>query len=253
MSRRDQMIVIVVVAIVALGAFYLGLLSPKLKESKSLDHKLTVAQQQRSTAESTLVTAQAAQTTYVSNVTTISSLEPAIPATDSTSTLLRELDSAAHVAGVNFNTITLSSAGGGGAPSATPTPTTPTTSGAHTNPNIPPIPPGYSSGGVTPTVTYTLAFSGNYLKLQKFLAAMEAFVKFNGAMPTATGRLLDAQGISVQKGTVSLTVTGYLLSPSDQVPLPVPQGAPAVPGIVRASAPGTASRPSTIAMTGAHS
>ena len=250
MNRRDQLIAVGIAAAVALAAFYVGLLQPKLKQSKALGTTLSSVQAQRSQALSTLAAAQAAQGSYVSNVTTISSLAPAIPATDSTSTLLRQLDSAARQAGVDFSTITLSGGGGGGAAAAAPAP------GAHPSAasTTPPIPPGYSASGATPSVTYTLAFSGGYLKLQKFLAAVQHFVAVGNGTPRAKGRLLNVQGISVQKGAVTMTVIGYLLAPSDQTPLPLPRNAPIVPGIERASAPGSVSKVGTqIAAAGAHS
>lgn len=253
MKRRDQLLLVGIVAVLALAIFYVGLLQPKLKQSKALAKTLTAVQAQRAQAQTTLAAAQAAQATYVSNVTTISSLTPAIPATDSTSTLLRELNSAARSAGVDFSTITLS--GGGGGSAAPAAPAAPSAPGAHAPAasTTPPIPPGYSAGGATPSVGYTLAFVGGYLKLEKFLAAVQHFVAVDNGTPRATGRLLNVQAISVQKGAVTMTVTGYLLAPSDQTPLPLPRNAPIVPGIERASIPGSASKATQVASAGAHS
>jgi hypothetical protein len=254
MKRRDQLIVVGIVAAVLLAVFYLGLLQPKLKQSKALGKTLTAVQAQRSQAQATLAAAQAAQATYVSNVTTISSLTPAIPATDSTSTLLRELNSAARSAGVDFSTITLSGGGGGGGGGGAAA--APSAAGAHPSAasTTPPIPPGYSASGPTPSVSYTLTFRGGYLKLQKFLAAVQHFVALGNGTPRAKGRLLDVQGVSITKGAVTMNVIGYLLAPSDQTPLPLPRNAPIVPGIERASVPGSASKTGTqVASAGAHS
>jgi hypothetical protein len=248
MKRRDQLIVVGIVGALALAIFYIGLLQPKLKQSKALQKTLTAVQAQRAQAQATLATAQAAQATYVSNVTAISSLAPAIPATDSTSTLLRELNSAARSAGVDFSTITLT--GGGGGPAA---PSAPGAHGPAAATTTVPIPPGYTAAGVTPSVQYTLAFTGGYLKLEKFLAAVHHFVAVGNGTPRAKGRLLDVQGISVQKGAVTLSVIGYLLAPSDQTPLPLPRNAPVVPGIERASASGSAAKATQVASAGAHS
>ena len=250
MKRREQLIMVGVVAVVALGAFYLGLLSPKIKESKSLGKTLTAVQARRTQAIASAAAAQAAQGTYVSNVTTIASLTPAIPPTDSTSPLLRALNAAAVKTHVDFTTITLTSTGGGSAGPSKPIP------GAPAGATTPAIPPGYtvSSPAGIPSVSYSLKFQGGYLKMQQFLSALEHFVSVRNGTVTAHDRLLDVQGVSVAAGAVTMSVTGYLLSPSDQTPLPVPQNAPAVPGVEPASTSAPVQKPTKVAASGgAHS
>jgi hypothetical protein len=247
MSRREQLIVVVLVAAAALAGFWFGLLSPKVHEAKQLGDTLVAAQTHRTQALAAVATAQASQASYVSNVTTIDSLTPAIPPVDTTSSLLREIDSAARKAHVDFNAISLASSGGGSAP--------PSASAATASPlarvPAPPVPPGYaatSSAGI-PTVGYSLTFVGGYLKLQKFLAAMQHFVKVHKGSITARGRLIDVSGITLAGGTVSMNVTAYLLSPADQMPLPVPRNAPVVPtGAQPAAAPGSPASPKTAAV-----
>jgi hypothetical protein len=246
MSRREQLIVVILVAGVALAGFWFGLLSPKMKQSKQLGDTLVAAQAHRTQALAAVATAQASQASYVSNVTTLDSLTPAIPPVDSTSSLLREIDAAARTAHVDFNAITLASSSGGGAPPS---------AAAGSNPlakvPTPPVPPGYaptSSAGI-PTVSYSLTFVGGYLKLQKFLAAMQHFVTVRKGSITARGRLINVTGITLATGTVSMNVGAYLLSPADQTPLPVPRNAPVVPpGAERASAPGSSASPKTAAV-----
>lgn len=291
MKKRDQLIVVGVVAVAALAIFYLGLLKPKMKESQSLGRALVAAQAHRAQATALVASAKAAQANYVSNVRTISSLTPAIPPTDSTSDLLRQIDAAARSAHVSFDSITLSG-GGGAAPSApaqaaraagtgaaAPNAAAPNAAAAGAGspsaaaagaaspaaaakaaagPQPPSIPPGYSgSAGGVPTVSYALTFKGGYLKLRQFLAALQGFVSVgaHGSI-SARGRLLTVPNVSVTKGTVTMNVTGYLLAISDQTALPVPQNAPAVPGIEPASTrptPSAKRATKVAATTGAHS
>jgi hypothetical protein len=246
MSRREQLIVVVLVAAAALAGFWFGLLSPKVRESKQLGDTLAAAQAHRTQALAAVATAQASQASYVSNVTTIDSLTPAIPPSDTASSLLREIDSAARKAHVDFNAISLASTGGSAPPSAS----TATANPLATVP-APPVPPGYaatSSAGI-PTVGYSLTFVGGYLQLQKFLGAMQHFVKVHKGSITARGRLINVTGITLVAGTVSMNVTAYLLSPGDQTPLPVPRNAPVVPpGAEPAAAPGSPASPKTAAV-----
>ena len=268
MNRRDQLIVVGVVAVAALGIFYLGLLKPKVKQSQSLGHALVAAQARLAKANASVATAQAAQASYVSNVTTINSLLPAVPPTDSTSDLLRQIDAAATAAHVSFETITLGNAAAGGPPATgaaaggapAVAASTPAAAAKAVGTAPPPsIPPGYSgtSAAGVPSVSYALTFKGGYLKLRQFLAALQGFVSVgaNGAI-SAHGRLLTVPGVTISNGSVSMSVTGYLLGLADQSPLPVPQNAPAVPGIVPASTRPAQSATTTTkvaATTGAHS
>jgi hypothetical protein len=101
-------------------------------------------------------------------------------------------------------------------------------------------------------VGYSLTFVGGYLQLQKFLGAMQHFVKVHKGSITARGRLINVTGITLAAGTVSMNVTAYLLSPGDQTPLPVPRNAPVVPpGAERAAAPGSPASPKTAAVAAA--
>jgi hypothetical protein len=252
MKRREQLIIVGVAVAVVLAGFWFALLGPKVKQVKELGTQLSAAQSRRTQALASAANAQAAQRSYVSNVKVLASLTPAIPPVDAAPTLLREIDAAANTAGVDFNTITLGAGGSAAGPSA---PAGTPGAGAAAS-KTPPIPPGYSptsSAGV-PSVSYSLTFAGNYLKLQKFIAAMQQFVTVHNGAVNATGRLIDVQGINVQNGTVSANVTAYLLAPSDQTPLPVPRSAPTVaPGTERAATPARTKTTKVAVSGGSHS
>jgi hypothetical protein len=248
MKRREQLIIVVIAVAVVLAGYWFMLLGPKVKRAKELGTQLSAAESRRTQALASAAGAQSAQRSYVSNVKMLASLTPAIPPVDTTPSLLREIDSAARTAGVNFNVIAMSGGGGGssGAPSAA------SGSGSAAS-KTPAIPPGYSASSPAgiPSVSYTLTFTGGYLKLQKFLAAMQQFVTVHNGAVTASGRLLDVQTINVQSGSVSVSVIAYLLAPSDQTPLPVPRSAPTVaPGTERAASPATPTKSTKVAVSG---
>jgi hypothetical protein len=247
MKRREQLIIVGVAAALVLAAFWFALLAPKVKQAKELGTRLSAAQSHRTQALASAASAQAARRSYASNVKMLASLTPAIPPVDAAPALLREIDAAARTAGVDFNTITVGSAGGSGPPAAA------ASAGAGSASKTPAIPPGYSptsSAGI-PSVSYALTFSGNYLKLQKFLAAMQEFVTVRNGAVNATGRLIEVQSINVQSGTVSANVVAYLLAPSDQAPLPVPRSAPTVArGTERAASPSMRTKTTKVAVSG---
>ena len=239
MNRRDQIILMVIAAVAVVGAYYLLLLSPQVKKASDLDTQLSSLQARRAQAQSSLSTALAAKAVYPRNKRALTVLTTAIPPVDSTSRLLKQIDAAAKAAHVDFAAITLSSS------SSTPPPTAPAAPGAPggtTGPagagaagarsaasTVPPIPPGYANATPAPTVSYTTTFTGNYLQLARFVGAMESFVATGRSRIRVRGRLIDVSSISVagdQSGgnSVSVTMTAYLLPPSEQTPISVPRG-----------------------------
>jgi hypothetical protein len=245
MKQRDQLLIVVIIAALALGGFYLTLLKPELKKSHDAASALSAQQARQASALASLTSARTAEVAYRPNLAAIQTAQIAIPPTDKTSSLLDQLDAAARRANVTFNAITMSgSPSSGGA--ATPAPATGGAAAGATGPagsaaaaaQVPPVPPGYAvtSAAGLPAVQYSLDFSGGYLKLQKFLAAMQHFVLLRNGQVHAHGRLIDVQGIGVTRGDVTMTVVAYLLSPADQTPLPIPRAIPAsVPAAERAS------------------
>lgn len=226
MSRRDQLLLIGVIAVVAIGAFYLLLVSPERKSASNLDTQLAAVQARRDQAVQSVTVALAAKARYPGNVTALRRLTPAMPPVDSTSSLLRQIDAAAVRAHVDFSSITLSSSGGSApTPAAAAAATTSTAPGARGT--APAIPPGYVTNPAVgvPVVNYTTTFTGTYLQLQHFLGSIRHFVAVHPGVIRVRGRLLDVSGIGVTAQNVTVALTAYLLAPPDQAPITVPRSA----------------------------
>ena len=240
MSRRDQMLLVVIVCVAAIAGYYLLLLSPKVKQSKDLGTQLSAVQARRQQAHANLLTALKAEADYPVNARALRRRTPAVPRVDSTSKLLRQVDASAARAGVNFAGITLAS-------SSTPTPVTPAVppGGAPKAKGVvPAIPPGYTTTpGPMPTVVYSTTFKGGYLQLQRFLGAMQHFVAAHRDVIRVRGRLVDVSAIQVTFRSVVVTMTAYLLPASDQAPVPV------LRTTARAAAPNTQASGKTAATT----
>ena len=119
MTQRDRIVVMVVIAVVALGGFWMLALKPKRKEASDLGQKLEQAHQRVDTANAEVTAGEAARTLYARNYSTVARLGKAVPVDDDVPSLVYQLDSTAKETGVDFRTVKLSS--GSGATAVPPT------------------------------------------------------------------------------------------------------------------------------------
>ncbi|MFL5885258.1 MAG: type 4a pilus biogenesis protein PilO [Thermoleophilaceae bacterium] len=121
-TDRDKKIILMIVPILLIGAFYYFVLSPKRQEASKVQQELTQAQGDRDSAQAQVSQLTAAKNSFASDYQTVISLGKAVPATVDMPSLLVQLNTAAHGTGISFDDIHLgdTSASGTSSPAATP-------------------------------------------------------------------------------------------------------------------------------------
>jgi type II secretion system (T2SS) protein M len=235
MTARDRMIIVVVLVVAALGAFWFVGLSPKRKEAADLQSKINVAQEQLTAAEQKASQARQAKARYTADYAEVATLGKAVPKSDALPSLLYQLQSAAQGARINFNSLKVSSNGaaatpvpaaataavanasggsgtstpagsttssskssGSGSSTATPPPTTPAPA---TQAASSALPPGATIGSAGfPTMPFSFVFNGTFFDMEQFLHDVQRFVTVNGQRIDVSGRLLSVDGFGLSAG-----------------------------------------------------
>jgi hypothetical protein len=117
-TSRDRIVLVVVLAVAALGGFWMLALKPKRQEAAKLGKDLSTAQQRLDQARSDLQAGQAAKASYSVNYSAVARLGKAVPSDDDVPSLVFQLDSTADATGVDFRSVKLNS-GAGSAPATT--------------------------------------------------------------------------------------------------------------------------------------
>lgn len=277
MTQRDRMVLAVVVAIAALGAFWFLVLGPRREEASKLSDKVAVEQKRLQDAQQTVASGQAAKQAYPRNYATVARLGEAVPADSQVPSLMVQVNAAARATGVDFRALKLT-AGSGGTP---PTPPPAATSGssssgdsksddkkgsssssdstanqaAATQAAAAATPPGTVVGDAGfPTMPFSFTFQGSFFKLSDFFGRLERFIVATNKRVAVSGRLLMIDGIGLGPGgkgfpqiKAGVAATAYLL-PSDQgLTAGATPGAPAAGGQATPASAPTTSAPATAA------
>ena len=217
MSTRDRNLLVGIVMMALLGAFWFLALAPRRDEAATLAEQVAAAELQRDSAAQQAAIAKNAQDAYDEDYAAVAELGKAVPDEDDTASLLYQLQDAAGKSRVSLEALT--AAGANGAPPA----------GAAAGP---------AGAGA---LQFDLAFTGSYRDLQRFLARLQDFTRIDGEQIRVAGRLLSIDGFNLStdplRGVVRAQVTAkaYMLAPTA-----APPAAPADP-----AAPATAPSPAT--------
>jgi hypothetical protein len=234
MTARDRMIIVVVLLVAALGAFWFVGLSPKRKEASDLQSKIDVVQQQLTAAEQKASQARAAKARFSADYAEVATLGKAVPKSDALPSLLYQLQSAARGARINFNALKVTSNGAaaapvpaaataavanaaGGSSDSTPSDSKSSGSGSTSTPAastpaaatpVPAtqaasaaLPPGAIIGSAGfPTMPFSFIFNGTFFDMEHFLRDVQHFVTVNGQRINVSGRLLSVDGFGLSAG-----------------------------------------------------
>jgi Tfp pilus assembly protein PilO len=237
MTTRDRLIIVAVLLMAALGAFWFLALAPKHKDAAALQVQTDAATRKLSDAQQLAAQGRKARASYADDYAAVATLGKAVPQSDALPSLLYQLQSAAHNARVDFRSLNVSGSGApaaataagatGGAtaaPSSTST-TTPATgsTATATQAAAAALPPGASVGAAGfPTMPFSFVFNGSYFDMERFLHDVQGFVRVDGQRVSVTGRLLSVDAFSLTAGPggfpsikASMTATAYVLSPND--------------------------------------
>jgi type II secretory pathway pseudopilin PulG len=232
-TSRDRIVILVVAAAVALGAFWMLALKPKRQEASKLGKQLSTERQRLDTAKSDLQSGQAARSQFSLNYATVARLGKAVPIDDDVPSLVYQLDTTAESSGVDFRSVKLTS--GGGTPGASSTTSGNATAAASdqagggqdkqqgdksaqqggdqakpadgatetkpaqaTQAATAALPPGAVVGpaGLS-TMPFSFTFEGSFFRLSDFLTRIERYITPRRQAVDVRGRLLLVNGISL--------------------------------------------------------
>ncbi len=280
MTRRDRIVVLVLVGVAALAAFWFLVLGPKRDEADKLGKQAAAAELRRDHAQASVDASRAARAQYAADYATVARLGKAVPVDDDVPGLVYQLSATAGQAGVDFRSVKLDAGGAGGssAASSAPAPSSPPSSsssssgqsGSGSQPAAAPapgaaatqsatatLPPGATVGPAGfPTMPFSFTFEGSFFRLADFFRDVERYIKPARDTVAVRGRLLMVNGISLTAAgrgfplmRAQVSAMAYLL-PADQG---LTNGAsPAAPGTGQpVSATTTAAPPTTAATAGA--
>jgi hypothetical protein len=245
MSDRDRKILMALIPLVVIGAYWFLLLAPKRAEAGRLAKQLAGQQQKLTAATGELAAALQAKQDYAGNYRQVARLGQAVPADDEVQSLVFQLDAAATAAGVSFRGATLVPSTDAASATATPTPITATpapssstgsstsatpttpaasaTSAPATQAGTSTLPPGASVGPAGfPTMPFTLTFTGSFAHMAGFFHRLDDFVQAGGTTVRVGGRLLTVDGVTLATGPkgfpqikASVAATAYLVPAAD--------------------------------------
>ncbi len=245
MTTRDRLVVMVVIALVAIGGGWLLLVSPERQKAADLQGQVASAQQQLQSAQTEAASARTAEAQYTTAYASIVSLGKAVPPTQEVPSLVYQIDQATGDKRVEFNSITSGTASGSGSGSASAA----ATAAADTA----------TPSAFTP-LPFTFVFKGSYYQLDHLIEQVNGFAQRTASGSVhVSGRLLTIQGADItieQKGgsssstgselTATITATAYALPSSQGLTGGATPAGPA--GSATQTSAGSASSPTTPAV-----
>ena len=285
-SDRDRKILLFLVPVVVLAAYWFLVLGPKREESSTLSTQLTQAEADRDAAVAQADQAQAARDGFEADYAAMVRLGKAIPSSVDMPSLLVQLDSAAAGTGISFRRVTAgprvsiavpaggsSSSGstpsGNAAPGGTPASTAPGQAAEQAgeaaqtadaaNAAAGADPSGSTGGAASPGtldgVPLQFTFDGSFFNLADFFHDLKRFVRLSGNGVDVRGRLMTIDSLTLTptdfpRMEAQVTATVYLSPKAGGVTAgATPEGpSPASPGPTPATSGGSsASTPAAVA------
>ncbi len=232
MRRTEQAIVLTLVAIGMIAAFWLLVIGPKRDQAASLKTDIDELQTSLAEAEEAVTAGEQARDDFRLNYRSLVVLGKAVPADGDQAGLLVQVQRLADRAGVEFQSIGLSasaqstsapptSSSESPTPPATPsaesveetgTPVASSTTAPATEAAAATLPIGASVGPAgLPVMPYDLKFTGDFFQIATFLESLDAMVDMPQGNVDVTGRLLTVDGFAL---TPLDNTTGASLSPT---------------------------------------
>ena len=230
MRRTELTILLSLLVIGLLAAFWLVMLSPKRQEASKLQDDIGGLKTSLEEEQQAAATGKQAQASYGTNYRKLVVLGKAVPADGDQPSLLIQLQKLADRSGVDFQSIDLSQATAAEtAPAAPPqaaaqtqdssssttastsssattsassssggVPAEPTSSATATEAVAATLPIGASIGPAgLPVMGYDLKFTGGFFELADFLKGLDGLVHMRGGTVSVDGRLLTVDGFSL--------------------------------------------------------
>lgn len=188
MSRRNGILLSLLVVIAAGYGFYTYALSPRQEKAAQLHESVATQQQRLSAAQALIGTNETAKARYRQAYAAVVRLGKAVPTDDDVRSLIVQLDAAAKRSGVAFQSVDLSSSSS--APAAAPVAGAPATGQ---------LPPGATVGAAGfPVMPFQFTFKGKFFHLGSFFTRLERFVRASDRRLSVSGRLLTIDGLKLE-------------------------------------------------------
>ncbi len=233
MRRNEQLIVVGLVVVGLLAAFWLLILSPKRNQASDLQHQVDDLHGSLTTAQQEVSASTHARTSFGIDYRRLVVLGKAVPADSEQASLLVQLQRLADRAGVRFESMDVSDSSASSATATPSTTTAPSTSsGSTSSPDSTssgssstsaPAPTSASSGASAsatsavateasaatlpigasvgpaglPVVPYDLTFSGEFFQVADFMKSVDGMVGMKHGLVDVSGRLLTVDGFSL--------------------------------------------------------
>jgi len=104
-TDRDKKILMLLIPIALIAAYWFLILSPKKEESAAIQEQLSQAQTEQQSAESAAAAVSGAKSNFAADYTTVIRLGKAVPSTVDMPSLMWQLDRAARGTGIDFDKI----------------------------------------------------------------------------------------------------------------------------------------------------
>jgi outer membrane murein-binding lipoprotein Lpp len=248
-TGRDRIVIMVVLAVGAVVAGWMFVVSPKRDQASSLSTQITAQQSQLSAAQNQVAAGESAKKAFAGQYAQLAKLGEAVPPDDEIPSLIYQVQSAAQAAHVTFRGLQLSA----GSSSSTPSTSTGTTGAAPAAQ----LPPGAAIGPAgLPTEQFTITLSGNYFHLSSFFNRLESFVVSSNSRLLVSGRLMTINAINLVPGpngfpqiTASVSATTYIVPPTEGSLGGATQAGPAPSTQAQTSTPGSSTAAPAAAVT----
>ena len=225
LTARDRYILIALVIVGAIGAYWLMAISPKREESAQLDKDIAAAQLTLDQAKQEKITFAQAQLSFPQMYASLGRMGKAVPPDQSVPSLLVQMNHAAVQAGVDFRSVALKLDSSANAPEATPPAPAAPAAGATGATGATGASGAAGSTTISGTTTVAPAefkkvpfeykFEGGFYKLKKLLQNIRDLVEQRNQGLAVSGRLITIEGFSMKRGKVTVLATSYML-PADQ-------------------------------------
>jgi hypothetical protein len=261
MTTRDRIVIIIVLAVGAVVAGWMLVVSPKRQEAASLSTQISTVQSTLDTARGQVNAGQVARTAFAGQYAQLAKLGEAVPPNDDIPSLIYQVQSAAQAAHVSFRGLQLTAGGAAtAAPSSSSTPNSSSSAGAGSSTSAlsaSQLPPGAALGPAgLPTEQFTFTLGGDFFRMANFFKRLESFVISRDNRLLISGRLMTINGINLSPGsagfpqiTASISATTYIV-PATQGPLGgAAPGGPAAAPLAQASTSGSSTAAPAAAIT----
>ncbi|MGN6664759.1 MAG: type 4a pilus biogenesis protein PilO [Solirubrobacterales bacterium] len=220
----NRLVVAMLVLVVAAGAFWMLLISPKRDEANKLEAKVQRLETQLAQHRSEAETAETARQEFPTNYSQLVVLGKAVPADSETSSLLVQVQHIAEKSQVRFEEISLNakteeSAATSVSEGSTEAGSTELASPTEVAASTKPLGASIGPAGLS-VMPYTLNFTGDFLHIAKFIHGLDNLVKTTNSKVSVDGRLITVNSFKLAAGEegfpelkATFSMTTYLTPP----------------------------------------